>query len=213
LIDEAQISYYRAVNTIPFTAKGPCTPLAVGKGNRYFNGLQCCCPTETVILTVYNVAVQHLATSYDLILLPKFETSHMVLRKDRVIGSRTARQMVTWAHYRFQQRLLFKCRQHNCRIAIVDESYTSKTCSACGALDYKLGGKKVYRCSSCKMVMDRDINGAKNIFLKNFEALALELALGPTPCTLETGCCTETAMSLLNFCSFETRESFEILEV
>ena len=34
--------------------------------------------------------------------------------------------------------------------------------------------------------MDRDINGAKNIFLKNFEALALELALGPTPCNLET---------------------------
>ena len=107
------------------------------------------------------------------------------------IGSQTARQMVTWAHYRFQQRLLFKCRQHNCRVAIADESYTSKTCSACGALDYKLGGKKVYRCASCKMVMDRDINGAKNISLKNFEALALELALGPTPCTLETECCTE----------------------
>jgi transposase len=168
---------------------------------------------QDLVNEVHKQLAKHLATSYDLILLPKFETSHMVLRKDRVIGSRTARQMVTWAHYRFQQRLLFKCRQHNCRIAIVDESYTSKTCSACGALDYKLGGKKVYRCSSCKMVMDRDINGAKNIFLKNFEALALELALGPTPCTLETGCCTETAMSLLNFCSFETRESFEILEV
>ena len=29
------------------------------------------------------------------------------------------------------------------------------------------------------MVMDRDIHGAKNLFLKNLEALALELALGP----------------------------------
>ena len=27
------------------------------------------------------------------------------------------------------------------------------------------------------MVMDKDINGAKSIFLKNLEALALELAL------------------------------------
>src|SRR3989338_11259280 len=121
--------------------------------------------------------------------------------------------MVTWAHSRFQQRLLFKCRQHNCRVAIADESYTSKTCSACGALDYKMGGKKVYRCASCKMVMDRDINGAKNISLKNFEALALGLALGPTPCTLETECCTETVMSLLDLHGLEALESFEALEI
>ena len=33
----------------------------------------------------------------------------------------------------------------------------------------------------CGGVMDRDVNGAKNIFLKNFEALGLSLALGPTP--------------------------------
>src|SRR3989338_5355823 len=31
------------------------------------------------------------------------------------------------------------------------------------------------------------INGAKNPFLKNLEPLALELALGRTPCSLETG--------------------------
>ncbi|MDP2434933.1 MAG: zinc ribbon domain-containing protein, partial [archaeon] len=121
--------------------------------------------------------------------------------------------MVTRAHHRFQQRLLSKCRQHSCRLAIVDESYTSKTCSACGALDYKLGGKKVYRCASCKMVMDRDINGAKSLFLKNFEALALELALGPTPCTLETECCTETVMSLLDLHGLQALESLEALEV
>jgi putative transposase len=153
---------------------------------------------QDLVNEVHKQLAKHLATNYDLVLLPKFETSQMIFKKNRKIGSQTARQMMTWAQYRFQQRLLFKCRQHNCRVAIVDESYTSKTCSACGALDYKLGGKKVYRCASCKMVMDRDINGAKNIFLKNFEALALELALGPTPCSLETGCCTETEMSLLD---------------
>ncbi|MDP2434222.1 MAG: transposase [archaeon] len=168
---------------------------------------------QDLVNEVHKQLAKHLATNYDLILLPKFETSQMVKRKDRVIGSQTARQMVTWAHYRFQQRLLFKCRQYNCRVAIVDESYTSKTCSSCGALDYKLGGKKVYRCASCKMVMDRDINGAKNIFLKNFEALTLVLALGPTPCSPETDCCTETLWSLLDLFDLEALESFEALEV
>ena len=51
--------------------------------------------------------------------------------------------------------------------------------SSCGARDTKLGGKKIYNCEHCKMMMDRDVNGAKNIFLKNFEALTLELAMGP----------------------------------
>ena len=62
------------------------------------------------------------------------------------------------------------------------------------------------------MVMDRDINGAKNLFLKNLEALALELALGPTPAVLETGCCTETERSLLDLHGFEALGSFQILE-
>ncbi|MDP2437505.1 MAG: hypothetical protein Q8P67_17310 [archaeon] len=63
---------------------------------------------QDLVNEVHKQLAKHLATSYDLILLPKFETSQMVKRKDRVIGSQTARQMVTWAHSRFQQRLLFK---------------------------------------------------------------------------------------------------------
>ena len=59
------------------------------------------------------------------------------------------------------------------------------------------------------MVMDLDINGAKNLFLKNLEAMALALALGPTPCSLETGCCTETEMSLRDLHGFEALESLK----
>jgi hypothetical protein len=58
------------------------------------------------------------------------------------------------------------------------------------------------------MVMDRDINGAKNIFLKNHEALALELTLGPTPCGPATGRCMEAVERLPLL--FENREVFEV---
>ena len=74
--------------------------------------------------------------------------------------------------------------------------------------DHSLGPKKVFFCSQCKMVMNWDINGAGNIFLKNYESLGLNLILGPTICSLETGCCTQEAvMSLLDF---ELCEKFEV---
>ena len=57
----------------------------------------------------------------------------------------------------------------------MNEAYTSKTCSECGYLKRNLGGSKVYHCDECGSVMDRDVNGAKNIFLKNFKALELSI--------------------------------------
>ena len=33
----------------------------------------------------------------------------------------------------------------------------------------------MFRCDQCESVMDRDVNGVKNIFLKNFEALGLSI--------------------------------------
>lgn len=156
---------------------------------------------------VHRQLAKFLASNYDLIMIPSFETSQMVRKGARKLRSNTVRQMLGWAHYRFRQRLIFKCQQSGTKVAVVNEAYTSKTCSACGNVDYKLGGRKIYSCSNCKMVMDRDINGAKNIFLKNYEALGFGLTLGPTPSGLVTDQCTETAMSLLNF---EVFENFEV---
>jgi putative transposase len=132
-------------------------------------------------------------------MIPKFETSQMIRRATRKISSSTVRQMTSWSHYRFRERLLFKCRQTGCKVAIVDEAWTSKTCSACGKIDHSLAGRKLYACDHCGMKMDRDINGAKNIFLKNYEALGLNLTLRPISYDLFLDHCTETEMSLLNF--------------
>jgi len=130
---------------------------------------------------VHKQLAKFLATNYDLVIIPKFETSQMIRRGERKISSKSARQMVCWSHYRFRERLLFKCKEHSSKVAVVDESWTSKTCSGCGKLDHNLGGKKTYECKSCGMVMDRDINGAKNILLKNHEALTLVVDNGAYP--------------------------------
>ena len=43
---------------------------------------------------------------------------------------------------------------------------TSKMCSICGNIKEDLGGNKVYKCTNCKTVMDRDVNGARNIHIR-----------------------------------------------
>ena len=108
-----------------------------------------------------------LCENYRVILLPVFKTQGMIVRGQRKIGSRTVRSMVTWSHYRFQQRLISKTREYPwCKVVLCDESYTSKTCTRCGVLNNSLGGSKVFKCGSCGLVLDRDVNGARNILLR-----------------------------------------------
>lgn len=59
---------------------------------------------------------------YHTVLLPEFETKRMVKRANRRIGSKTARAMLGWSHYRFKQRLLNKTREYPwCKVVICDE--------------------------------------------------------------------------------------------
>lgn len=114
-----------------------------------------------------------LCENYATILLPSFETSQMVIKRQRKIRSRTVRQMLTWKHYTFKQLLINKAREYPwVKVVVVDEAYTSKTCTSCGVINEKLGGSKVFKCKHCKMVLDRDYNGARNIFLKNMSHIS-----------------------------------------
>lgn len=132
----------------------------------------------------YHKKVVHfLVTHYDVVLLPALETSRLILRKARKLASKSARTMVTWSHYRFRQRLLWKCRTTGCKVVVCGEAYTSKTCGRCGWIHDKLGGSKLFKCGQCGLEVDRDANGARNILLKNASrfGLRVEAALGLTP--------------------------------
>ena len=70
------------------------------------------------------------------------------------------------SHYKFKQHLINKCDEYGCNIEIVTEEYTSKCCSRCGILsdNYKNREKT---CISCNLKIDRDLNGSRNILIKN----------------------------------------------
>jgi putative transposase len=40
----------------------------------------------------------------------------------------------------------------------------------CGCKNENLGGSKIFNCNKCKITMDRDYNGARNIMLKSLSS-------------------------------------------
>ena len=86
--------------------------------------------------------------------------------------------MLTWSHYAFRQYLIFKAQEFPwVKVHIGSEEYTSKTCTGCGTLKHNLGSSKVFRCPNpaCRCVVNRDVNGARNIFIKNCKELNVTL--------------------------------------
>jgi putative transposase len=108
----------------------------------------------------------YLARNYDIIVLPTFETSEMVVKKKRKLKNKTARAMMTWAFYRFSQTLEHLCNRYGSKLVRITEEYTSKTCTKCGHVHRKLGSSKNFKCPNCGYEIDRDFNGAVGIFLK-----------------------------------------------
>jgi IS605 OrfB family transposase len=108
--------------------------------------------------------ISFLIENYDLIILPEFPVQKMI--KGKKIRRSTKRCMMMFSFYSFKQKLIWKASLYNKRVMIVDESYTSKTCGNCGKIN-DVQGSETYRCRDCFITMDRDCNGARNIFIKN----------------------------------------------
>ena len=78
----------------------------------------------------------------------------------------TKRIGMCFSFYKFKQRLKYKCNVNGVNSGFIDEWMTSKMCSKCGEIYTNLGGNKIYTCEYCGLIIDRDINGARNIHIK-----------------------------------------------
>lgn len=121
---------------------------------------------QNLVDELHKKAAHFLTTNYQVIFLPTFETSQMVKRTKRKINKKSVRQMLTWAHYRFKQIIKHQADKNGSIVVDVSEAYTSKTCGNCGHIHRKLGGSKVFKCPNCQTVIERDLNGARNILLR-----------------------------------------------
>ena len=126
---------------------------------------------QNLVNELHHKTARYLVDNFDVILLHAFRSSEVVIRGHRRIRSKTVRNLLNYAHYRFRKFLKHKAAESGRTLLIVNEAYTSKTVSWTGEIIQTLGGRKTIK-SSDERTMDRDINGARGIFLR---------ALGDTP--------------------------------
>ncbi len=100
-----------------------------------------------------------LLKNYDKIFMPR-----LYVQKGKKLKERQA----DLRHCQFVDRLIYKSMFYDGKkIYDVKEHWTSKTCTRCGNIKMNLGTAKVYICRKCNLVISRDLNGARNILLKN----------------------------------------------
>jgi len=126
-------------------------------------------------------------TSYGTICAEKLAVNKMLTgasRKNRDSKDRGAKSVniadAAWGS--FLACIAYKAENAGRVFKQVNPAYTSQDCSACGARTPMPLSERTYQCEECGLVVDRDLNAAKNILrvglysLGGAQALALEAA-------------------------------------
>lgn len=119
---------------------------------------------KNLIKEIHFKTARFLVDNFDVILLPTFETSLLSSKSGRKLRSKTVRAMLTWSHYQFKMRLKNKALEIGKKVIDVCEAFTSKTVSWTGEIK-KVGGSRIIK--SGEITLDRDLNGARGIFLRS----------------------------------------------
>jgi len=119
------------------------------------------------IKTFHHQIAKFLCKNYKAIVIPQFNVKSIVMTD---LQKKSKRELSILSHYRFREILKSKSEEYKyCKVVEVTEEYTSKTCGKCGNLHESLGSSKNYTCKKCKLEIDRDVNGARNIMIKTLQ--------------------------------------------
>lgn len=122
---------------------------------------------KNMVTELHCKTINYLVNKYQTILIGNLSVKGIVSKKTSVLNKMTKRIGLSLAFYKFKQRLKNKCQTKNVIYQEIDESYTSKICSNCGYYKKNLGGNKIYNCNKCHIIIDRDVGGARGIYLKS----------------------------------------------
>ena len=103
-----------------------------------------------------------------------------------------AKSIMDAAFGEFRRQLEYKTTRSGARLHVVDRWYrSSKTCSGCGGVKVKLSlSERTYRCDSCGLTMDRDLNAAINIMVAGSAPETLNAHGGTVKRSSPSGCAT-----------------------
>ncbi len=124
------------------------------------------CKIKNLVKELHHKTARFLVDNFDVILLPTFETSNMVSKSRRKLRNKSVRQMLTLSHYEFKTFLKWKAWEQSKIVIDCNEAYTSKTVSWTGEIVKNLSGARTIKSLSTGLKMNRDLNGARGIFLR-----------------------------------------------
>ncbi|WP_395143998.1 RNA-guided endonuclease InsQ/TnpB family protein [Moraxella atlantae] len=109
-----------------------------------------------------------------LIVVGDVKTSQFSSKKGKL-----AKSVYDAGWFELKRQLTYKCENAGCRFEIVNEKYTTQTCSCCGQIDSNSpkgrAGLRIreWTCAKCGTRHDRDINASKNILAVGLDRLAV----------------------------------------
>ena len=122
---------------------------------------------KNIVIDLHRKTCNWLTTNFKYIFLPSFDVRKMIKKEGRCISKVSTRSMLALSHYSFKQRLVHMAASRGCYVEICSEAYTTKTCGCCGVINDDVGSKKIFTCPNCSIVIDRDYNAPRNIYLRN----------------------------------------------
>jgi putative transposase len=124
---------------------------------------------QNIVDNSHNHIASFVAQTSEEIITSKLDLKSMTKKSERNINKNVVRNLRYKRISKLEKKLESVCEKYETKLHIVDESYTSLTCSNCMQVKEKkeLGGKRIYNCLHCGITMDRDYNASKNIMLKH----------------------------------------------
>ena len=158
---------------------------------------------KNIVKELHNKTALFLCKRYERVMLPKFETQKMVMKrkytktyynkikeekgeeemrkqlrettKRRRLQKKVKKVLNMLSHYRFKQHLINKGNEYGCVIDTeATENETTMTCTYCENKEYTLE-KRIRKCKECNIKIDRDWNASRSVIIKNTKKEEIEV--------------------------------------
>lgn len=100
------------------------------------------------------------------------------IRQSLDVGSKNNQKLHQWSHGSTRFNLTYKAERKGMRVVLQEESYTSKTCPACGHRRKSAVQGRNFACRKCGFRFHRDGVGAMNIRYKYREEFGVPHVVG-----------------------------------
>lgn len=110
----------------------------------------------------HNKVIAKLVKEYSIILIPKLNVKKIM--ESEKTHKTTKKMFSILRHSQFMKKIINKCKIEGVILRIVNEDMTTQTCGNCFA-NYKFS-EEIYECKKCGLIIGRDINSARNIYIK-----------------------------------------------